>query len=298
MDVANAERQAEEILSLQDQWFSDAIEIKTPALFNRLKCVGRATKGTLAVKKCLTIHISCKVLHPDELHDLILEFEFPLNYPSDSVCRVRALSAKKLLSNSKANGDGQKDETSLQSVEYKSCSERLQKYLVAFEGCECVEMALDWISQNKETCLVEQSTSATDNESSNNGGDGKIQCYVLRYNHLLSGPEHKKEKAMMDTAKKGRLQGGLLWGTPGIVVVVPPSTEDDAKEYSSECRTIGKRPDGVEEIWLPQVGIDEAGLGGLAQQKRGGKLQELDTSGLRAACGGDENLLRRVLGVI
>ena len=294
MDVANAERQAEEILNLQDQWYSDAIEIKTPALFNRLKRVGRGTKNPIEVKKCLTIHLSCSILHPDELNDLILEFEFPLNYPSDSVCRVRALSAKPLM-NGSCILDGE------YCAEYISCTKKLQKYLEAFVGCECVEMALDWIAQNKETCITEPSTSGGNGKissSSDKDRDGKIQCYVLRYNHLLSGPEHKKEKSMIDAAKKSKLQGGLLWGTPGIVVVVPPSTEDDAKEYSSECRTIGKRPDGVEEVWLPKTGIDEAGLGGLAQQKRGGRLQELDTAGLRDACGGDENLLRMVLGVI
>ena len=89
----------------------------------------------------------------------------------------------------------------------------------------------------------------------------------------------------------------LEYQFPGVVLVVPPSTEEDAREYGSDCRNLGKRPDGVEEIWLPRFGIDEAGLDGLAQQKRGGKLRELDTAGLRAACGGDEDLLRTVLGV-
>ena len=53
---------------------------------------------------------------------------------------------------------------------------------------------------------------------------------------------------MVDTAKKHKLQGGLLWGTPGIVVVVPPSSEDDAKDYGVQCRELGKRPDGVESF--------------------------------------------------
>mmetsp|Transcript_16829 Transcript_16829/g.19388 ORF Transcript_16829/g.19388 Transcript_16829/m.19388 type:complete len:102 (+) Transcript_16829:1-306(+) len=101
----------------------------------------------------------------------------------------------------------------------------------------------------------------------------------------------------MDTAKKSKLQGGLLWGTPGIVVIVPPSTYEDAKEYASDCRTIGKRPGGVEEIRLPTEGITDAGLGGLAQQKRGGRLKELDTAELRKACGNDEDLLRSILGL-
>lgn len=291
MDVSNALRQVEEVLTLQDRWFNDAIEIQTPALFDRLKRVRPSAKGNLEVKKCLSIHISCAILHPDELPDLILAFEFPFDYPNRATCRVRALSAK-AMAKAKAKASKSMDmDINATSLEYNSCTDQLQKYLESFCGCECVEFALDWIAQNKDTCLNESSP------SSSNDMEGKAQCYVLRYNHLLSGPEHKKEKSMLDAAKKARLQGGLLWGTPGVVVVVPPCTEEDAKEYGSDCRTIGKRPDGVEEIWLPEVGIDEAGLGGLAQQKRGGKLQELDTSGLRIACGSDEDLLRSVLGI-
>ncbi len=296
MDSTNAERQVEEILSLQDQWYSDAIKIQTPALFNRLKRVGRGTKGTIGVKKCLKFTLAYDVFHQGDdglINDLILEFEFPLDYPSDRVCFVKAISAKSWKDVADSD-DGDKGKR----VEYKACQERLANYLKDFVGCECVEMALDWVAQNKQTCLIETNGKGHSNESNKVDRNGKIQCYVLRYNHLLSGPEHKKEKAMLDTAKKSRLQGGLLWGTPGIVVVVPPSTEEDAKEYSSECRTIGKRPDGVEEIWLSEAGINDAGLGGLAQQKRGGKLQELDTAGLRMACGGDEHLLRLVLGVV
>eukprot|EP00978_Attheya_sp_CCMP212_P032033 scaffold123288_cov50-Attheya_sp.AAC.2 len=158
---------------------------------------------------------------------------------------------------------------------------------------------LDWLAENKDSCLNENE--CIDNGDIlpplGNGNDDMVTCYIIRYNHLLSGPEHKKEKSMIDAAKKSKLQGGLRWGTPGVVIVVPPSTEEDAKEYGSECRTIGKRPSGVEEVQLPQTGIEEAGLGGLAQQKRGGKLQDLDTAGLRISCGGDDNLLRTVLGV-
>ena len=60
---------------------------------------------------------------------------------------------------------------------------------------------------------------------------------------------------------------------------------------------IGKRPDGVESFYLQKDALEEVGLGGLAQQKRGGKLKDMDTATLRAACGGDEELLRNVLGV-
>lgn len=171
---------------------------------------------------------------------------------------------------------------------YGGCSGDIQKYLESFVGFECVELVLEWVHDNKDTCCKENKPSDK---------EGKIECYVLRYNHLLSGPEHKKEKAMIDTAKKMKLQGGLLWGTPGVVVVVPPSTEEDAREYASDCRSIGKRADGVESVWLPVSGVEEGGLGGLAQMKRGGKLQEMDTGILRGVCGGDEDLLRLVLKV-
>lgn len=268
-----------EINSLTSQpKYAHSIEITAPALFNRLeKAVGGASSSnnlTLPVKKCLSLKIHCRELDLDELSGLVLEIELPLSYPSGSTCRIN-----------NAINDGE-------TVVGDACA-KLAAYLQSFNGCECLELMLDWLSENKDTLL----------SSGNNGNDasedtaGKVECYVLRYNHLLSGPEHKKEKAMVDAAKRAGLQGGLLWGTPGIVVAVPPSTEEDAREYASDSRDIGKRPDGVERVHLPEGGLEAAGLGGLAQQKRGGKLQSMDTAALRTACGGDEDLLRDVLGV-
>lgn len=309
MDVSNAVRQVEEILTLQDQFRQDdhehAMTIKTPALFQRLQRISPSMAGSapLDVKKCLSFDISCGVLFSNDnnnygdsgndngsnsdLSDLIVSCEFPLTYPSESICRIRAISARDL------------------KVEYEGCTSAIATYLQSFVGCECMEMALDWIRLNQGTCL--QMTNMTDKNDGVGSGSGSslsvpakegfVPCFILRYNHLLSGPEHKKEKSMMDTAKKSKLQGGLVWGTPGIVVLVPPTSEEDAREYASDCRSIGKRPDGVEEIYLPKDAIEKAGLGGLAQQKRGNKLQELDTAGMRLACGGDEDLLRHVLGV-
>lgn len=296
MDAYNAVRQAQEledILTAKDGLYKDATQIQTPALFNRLQRVRPSSKGQLDVKKCLSFTIDCSVLHPDDnyLSDLMLEFEFPLGYPSDAPCSVKA--CRRADADVKSGGS---------SAGYEACTESIRQYLEAFAGFECVELVLDWLADSKDTCLESAEGTVTGISNKNEVGStsdmvGKVQCYVLRYNHLLSGPEHKKEKSMVDTAKKLKLQGGLLWGTPGVVVVVPPSTEEDAKEYGSDCRTIGKRPDGVEGLWLPQSGVEEAGLWGLAQQKRGGKLQELDTAGMRIVCGGDEDLLRLVLGV-
>ncbi|KAL9189667.1 hypothetical protein ACHAXT_009342 [Thalassiosira profunda] len=274
MDIVDARRQVAEINALLGQLkYSHAVEITTPALFGRLERAVGATNSnqTLPVKKCLSLSIKCRELDIDELAGLILAIDFPLDYPSSSSCSITAIN------------DGE---------DAPSVNERIETYLRSFAGCECLELILDWLSDNRSTCL-----SCSSNNAESEDTAGKIKCYVLRFNHLLSGPEHKKEKAMMDAAKKMKLQGGLLWGTPGIVVVVPPSTEEDAREFVSESRDIGKRPDGVEAMHFPERGVEEAGLGGLAQQKRGGKLQSLDTAMLRTACGGDEDLLRSVLGV-
>lgn len=273
MNIADARRQVAEINSLRSQSrYLHAIEITTPALFERLEKVAETSSSdnqTLPVKKCLLLKIHCRELDIEELLYLVLEVELPVSYPSAYACKINALS----------NG-----------APNNVVSAKLEAYLKQFNGCECLELILDWLSENRSTCL------SNGKNNSSNDKEG-MECYILRYNHLLSGPEHKKEKAMVDAAKKSKLQGGLLWGTPGIVVVVPPSTEEDAKEYASDSRDIGKRPDGVERMHLPQSGLEEAGLGGLAQQKRGGKLQNLDTAMLRLACGGDEDLLRSVLGV-
>ena len=105
MDASNAIRQVNEIqnvLNLKHGLYSDAITMKTPALYTRLQQLRSTTTGKLEVKKCLSFHIKCALLYPDELPDLILAFEFPLDYPSGSACSVRAIGAKDFTS-----GDGE-----------------------------------------------------------------------------------------------------------------------------------------------------------------------------------------------
>lgn len=66
---------------------------------------------------------------------------------------------------------------------------------------------------------------------------------------------------------------------------------------TKECRTIGKRADGVEEIGLKQIDVETIGLGGLSQTKRGNRLLNMDTGILRVGCGNNEDILRSILGV-
>lgn len=274
MELSNGLRQVEEIEKLQDDWYCNAIAIKTPALFERLQNrVRRSRKNCiLDVKKCLSFHILCSVAYPNSLlSKLTLEIEFPLDYPSHSTCNVKVM-----------NLDDPADSLNLYN-------EAIQNYMKDFCGCECVELLLDFLVENIDSLDKRRNSENIDCEEK--GREGMVQCYVLRFNHLLSGAEHKKEKTMLDTAKKSKLQGALFWGTPGIVLIVSPSSEDDAKEFASQCRTIGKRPDGIQQYWLPSSGLEKAGIGGCS------KLQELDTAGLRLACGGREDILRTVLGL-
>lgn len=285
MDISNAKRQVAEINALKgSERYAHAIEVTTPALFQRLEKATAVTNGVgaLPVKKCISIKVHCRELNIGELEDLVLHLDLPLDYPSESICRVSNVT------------DNRGDDIGIRDA----IDEKVTTYLRSFPGCECVELILDWLSDNRSTCLHPPSNDGGIVGNSHADTAGKMECYVIRYNHLLEGPEHKKEKAMVDAAKKMKLQGGLLWGTPGIVVVVPPSTAEDAREYASDCRDIGKRPDGNGEVvYLDPSDLEKAGLGGLAQQKRGGKLQSMDTATLRSACGGDEDLLRIVLGV-
>ena len=279
MLISNAHRQVEEIKSFQNKWYGHAITISTPTLFTRLQKVTNITTASsnksLATKKMVSYQLNCSILHPEELSNLTLHIQYPFTYPTESNCIVQALFENKL---------------------HVQCTSLITQYLSPFESCENLEFIIEWLAENKSTCLLETDA---DNETKENGtiGPDQICCYILRYNHLLAGSEHKKEKQMVDTAKKMKLQGGILWGTPGIVLLVYPTTEEDAKEYAKECRTIGKRADGVEEIGLKQIDVETIGLGGLSQTKRGNRLLNMDTGILRVGCGNNEDTLRRILGV-
>jgi hypothetical protein len=114
-----------------------------------------------------------------------------------------------------------------------------------------------------------------------------------RYNHLLKGPEHKKERAMVQAAKKDGLQGAVLYGTPGLVLLIN-CDKDDVQSYMLRCKTIGKHPDLPVVFCTPPEALQAAGL---AQRKCGGKLAEIDIPSLRLLLGGDETKVKEALGV-
>ena len=67
---------------------------------------------------------------------------------------------------------------------------------------------------------------------------------VLQFNHLLRGNEHKKEKDMLTAGKRNGLLGGMVYGTPGYVVIISLANSEgdmEVNDYVRECRSIGKR---------------------------------------------------------
>ena len=271
MNYSNATRQVEELQAQQQKWWAHAIQINTPTLYTRLQQAtstshSASSKKVLNVKKPLSFSINCNILHPNTLSSLVLEFIFPCNYPEETVCVVKATS------------------TATPPQPFEQWTSAINAYLAqSFVGCECIDVVMEWISEHNTTCLSSGTGDTTQDT---------VECFVLRYNHLLQGAEHKKEKNMVDCAKKSGLKGGILWGTPGIVVIVPPSNEEDAKEYANSCRTLGKRPDGVEAVRFPKVGVLH--LTGMDHKK----LLDLTVPMLRQIAGDDETLLKHVLGVV
>ena len=134
-----------------------------------------------------------------------------------------------------------------------------------------------------------------------------VSLHVLKYNHLLLGSEHKKEKAMVSLAKK-TITGGVCYGTPGLVLLLG-ADEDFVSSYLSDCRGIGKKGDlvfhGVN--CFPDISQSKADqeadtegskcsredvLGG---RRSGGGFLELTTAEVQTCMGGVEVFKQHVL---
>ena len=271
--IDSAAAQLDELAALEQEWYAHAITCTAPKLRARLRRAVAHGRRPADIKKRMTLTIDLGAMYPNDYPGVVLAVAMPPDYPGrmpDVACDTNP-----------------------------GIATRVEDYLAPFTSNPvALGMMMEFLSGERATLMAE---CLLHDEGGGGAGESKAndpsmaRCFVLKYNHLLKGPEHKKEKEMVDAAKKSKLQGAILWGTPGIVLVVPPSNEEDARDYASTCRTIGKRAD-LTESFLPLEGLDRAGVGGLHQQKRGGKLVELDMAGLRLACGGEE-LLKEVLGL-
>eukprot|EP01043_Picozoa_sp_COSAG02_P036258 COSAG02_NODE_2644_length_8343_cov_16.256308_6_plen_333_part_00 len=77
------------------------------------------------------------------------------------------------------------------------------------------------------------------------------------FHHLLAGKSHEKERDMVRAASGAGLQGLIVYGTPGIVVIEDAPANGEAKNaataFMKESRKIGKKGDVTFSVDVPLV---------------------------------------------
>lgn len=257
---------------------SAALTITSPKLFQRLSNCIKCDREPIGASKNLSLTL--KLSYFDfSWGDALLEVTFPSAYPDCGLPHFYLRSQK--LSDARIN----------------YCIQELEKYLEPFAGHCCLSSAFEYMIDNVES-LLSSTMDSSETEVLEEGGENEHQQHhqeavsFIRFNHLIKGPEHKKEKAMLDAAKKENLSGAIIWGTPGVMLIAYVDDDDDVLDYMRTCKTIGKRPDGPVVMRVTKEALECAGIG-----ESGGKLAAIDTAGLRVLLGGNEDLLREVLGV-
>ena len=194
---------------------------------------------------------------------LALQVEFPSGFPDlhDDPLRITICDSVAVAGREKLQGE-------------------LDSFVSACAGYDCLVDAVRFVQEN---------AAAASDTSAAPLADRSQRVAVLSFNHLLKGGEHKKEKEMVSAAKSHGLSGFIVYGTPGLVILVGFEEGDDSS-YLVTSRGIGKRGDVVYEGKL------ELGEAATSQASRKG-LGEIDLSGVRELLGGDEELYREVIGV-
>jgi hypothetical protein len=114
---------------------------------------------------------------------------------------------------------------------------------------------------------------------------------MLKYNHLLKGPEHKKKRQLAADGKN--YSGGIVYGTPGLVLILEQAgSTTDVNEFLSISRDVGKRAHLVHQ--LPVVSA-KAALVASMLQARG--LKELTVADAQELVGGAECFKTHILGL-
>jgi len=260
--------------------------MNTPKLFQRLRNCVKCSREPTGASKELSLTLKLSYFN-FTWGDALLNVIFPFAYPDCGLPHFNLLSQK------------------LPAARLEYCIRELERYLQPFSGHCCLSSAFEFMVDNVESLLSSATTDDDSREPASQSlldkeGEGRNEnqqheqeaVSFIRFNHLLKGPEHKKEKAILDAAKKDGLSGAIIWGTPGVILISNVDDEEDVQEYMRTCKTIGKRPDGPIVIHVMKEALEGAGVG-----KRGSKLAEIDTAGLRTMLGGDEGLLREALGV-
>jgi hypothetical protein len=123
-----------------------------------------------------------------------------------------------------------------------SVSRNLYIFISAFVGSsigyaiDIVRYAIDLLDEAREKAESKKETLG-------------ISLHVLKFNHLLKGPEHKKEKEMMSCGR--HYHGAIYYGTPGLVALC--GADEIAHEYLQSCRSVGKRGELAFEGSVPAM---------------------------------------------
>ena len=271
LNLSRSKLQVDELdLLIESVDYGDAVTVTTPKLLQRLRtCVDRGCEPR-GILKVISVDINLAFLD-FTWADALLKLSLPGGYPEFDTLTL-TLSSEKL---------------SEQCLNY--CMGELQQYLRPFEGHPCIATAIEFLVDNVED-LLRAGNDTPDVPTQPIQNDSIFTpVNFIRFNHLLKGPEHKKEKSMVDIAKKKNLNGAIIWGTPGIVCLLD-CDDDEVMDYMRECKTIGKRPDGPTVIHMEEGKESRVEFGK-------GKLAELSIDDLRLFFDGNEVLFREALGI-
>jgi hypothetical protein len=127
-----------------------------------------------------------------------------------------------------------------------------------FVGAECALVTLNYVEEHASEFLPK--IVATAPIATTTISPTQIVRSWVRFNHLLLGKSHAKERSMVSAAKSFGIKGYIVYGTPGLVCA--QGDGDDVTSFLAECRNkIGKKPDVVttDEITSSDTGGSDGG---------------------------------------
>jgi hypothetical protein len=222
-DLNQLQGQGQEELQLQGQGqVALGVQVLTPRVEQRLRAGGEELK-----------ELRARVVWGYGHFVFVFQVTWPLLYPDSAPLRVLVLEGEEEGEEGSA-GSGSGTGSGGASLDLSEVNTALEIFAEACVGSHtgCAKDILTYAMELLSDLTASASASTADAGS-------RISLHVLKYNHLLLGSEHKKEKAMVSIAKKSLL-GGVCYGTPGLVVLLG-ADEETTTGYLGDCRSAGKR---------------------------------------------------------
>ena len=222
-DLRQLQGQGQEELQGQGQGQGQValgVEVLTPRVEQRLRAGGEELK-----------ELRARVVWGYGHFVFVFQVTWPLLYPDSAPLRVLVLEGEE---EGEEGSAGAGTGSGGASLDLSGVNTALEIFAEACVGSHtgCAKDILTYAME----LLLDLTASAS---ASTADAGSRISLHVLKYNHLLLGSEHKKEKAMVSIAKKSLL-GGVCYGTPGLVVLLG-ADEETTTGYLGDCRSAGKR---------------------------------------------------------